>query len=77
MKEKMIFSKNASGPSNPPDELAQSVWKKSLSEQLFLHFSAKVQNLTVFSIIYMIRIRFFGPGELNQNGLGPHSNGSV
>ena len=23
-----------------------------------------------FSIIYMIRIRFFGPGELNQNGLG-------
>ena len=31
-------------------------------------FSAKVQNLTVFSFIYMIRIRFFGPGELNQKG---------
>ena len=31
-------------------------------------FSAKVQNLTVFSFIYMIRIRFFGPGELIQNG---------
>ena len=31
-------------------------------------FPSKVQNLTVFSIIYMIRIRFFGPGELNQNG---------
>ena len=29
-------------------------------------FSWKVQNLTVFSIIYMIRIRFFGPVELNQ-----------
>ena len=29
-------------------------------------FSSKVQNLTVFSIIYMIRIRFFGPRELIQ-----------
>ena len=27
-----------------------------------------MQNLAVFSIIYMIRIRFFGPRELNQNG---------
>ena len=35
--------------------------KKNLSDELFLHFSSKVQNLTVFSIIYMIRIRFFGP----------------
>ena len=33
-----------------------------------LGVSKKVQNLTVFSIIYMIRIRFFGPGELMQNG---------
>ena len=32
--------------------------------------SSKLQNLTVFSIIYMIRIRFFGLGELIQNGLG-------
>ena len=40
--------------------------KKSLSDELFLHFSSKVQNLTVFSIIYMIRIRCFGPGELIQ-----------
>ena len=29
-------------------------------------FSSKVQNLTVFSIIHMIRIRFFGPQELIQ-----------
>ena len=42
--------------------------KKSLSDELFLHCSAKVQNLTVFSFIYMIRIRFFGPGELIQKG---------
>ena len=31
-------------------------------------FLQKVQNLAVFSIIYMIRVRFFGPRELNQNG---------
>ena len=67
-KEIMIFlEKNVWEPSNPPDELAQHVSKKkSLSDALFLHFSSKVQNLTVFSIIYMIRIRFFGPGELIQ-----------
>ena len=35
--------------------------RKSLSDELFLHFSSKVQNLTVFSITYMIRIRFLGP----------------
>ena len=35
------FSKNVSGPSNPPDELAQHVSKKkkSLPDELFLHFS--------------------------------------
>ena len=31
-------------------------------------FSAKVHNLAVVSFIYMIRIRFFGPGELIQKG---------
>ena len=54
------FPKNVSRPSNPPDELAQNVSKKSPSDELFLHFLRK------FSIIYMIRIRFFGPGELIQ-----------
>ena len=46
--------------------------KKSLSDELFLHFSSNVQNLTVFSSIYMIRIRFFGPGGFvyhDTNGL--------
>ena len=42
--------------------------KKSPSDELFLHFSSKVQNLTMFSIIYMIRILFFRSGELIQNG---------
>ena len=48
---KMIFPQNVSRPSNPPDEWAQHVSKKS-------RLLSKVQNLTVFSIIYMIRIRF-------------------
>ena len=51
---------------NPPDELDPNVSKKSLLDELFLHFPSKVHNLTVFSIIYMIRIRFFGSGELIQ-----------
>ena len=53
-KEKMIFfPKNVSGPSNPPDELAQNVSKKkkSPSDELFLHFFlSKVQNLAVFEL---------------------------
>ena len=49
---KIVFQKNGSRPSNPPDELAQHVSKKkkNLSDELFLFFSAKVQNLAVFSI---------------------------
>ena len=63
-----FFQKNVSGPSNPPDYLAQNVSKKNPRRTNYSSiFSAKVQNLTVFSIIYMIRIRFFGPGELIQN----------
>ena len=59
--------KNVSRPSNPPDELAQNVSKKNPRRTNYSSiFSEKVQNLTVFSIIYMIRIRFFGPGELIQ-----------
>ena len=47
----------------------KNVWnKKALSDELFLHFSSTVENLTVFSIIYMVRIRCFGPVELIQNG---------
>ena len=72
MKEKMIiiiFLKNVARPSNPPDELAQNVSKKIPRRTIHSSiFSSKVQNLTVFSFIYMIRIRFFGPGELIQNG---------
>ena len=61
--------KNVSEPSNSPDELAQNVSKKNPFRTNYSSiFSAKVQNLAVFSFIYMIRIRFFGPQELIQNG---------
>ena len=67
MKGNDFFQKKVSRPSNPPDELAQNVSKKSPSDELLLHFSSKVQNLTVFSIIYMIRIRFFGRHGIVDN----------
>ena len=57
----MFFSENVSGPSNPPDELAHNVSKKNSRRTNYSSiFCSKVQNLTVFSIIYMIRIRFSG-----------------
>ena len=65
MKEEMILSKNVSNQRKTPDELAQNVSKKNPFPTK-ISFSSRVQNLTVFSIIYMIRIRFFGPGELIQ-----------
>ena len=66
---KDFFSKKkVSEPSSPPDELAQNVSKKNPRRTNYSSiFSSKVQNLTVFSIIHMIRIRFFEPGELIQN----------
>ena len=45
---------------NPPDELAQNVSKKIPFGRIC---PTKLQNLTVFSIICMIRIRFFRPWE--------------
>ena len=36
-----FFVKNVSEPSNPPDELAQNVSKKSFSDELFLIFLRK------------------------------------
>ena len=39
MKEEMILRKNVSEPPNPPGELAKKCFeKKSLSDELFLHF---------------------------------------
>ena len=67
MKENIFSQKNVSRPSNPP---AQNFSKKNPRRTNYSSiFSSKVQNLTVFSIIYMIRIRFVGPEELIQ---GPH-----
>ena len=57
-----FFSKKCLEHPNPPDELAQNVSKKFLSDDFIPFFSPKVQNLTVFSIVF----RFFLLGELNQ-----------
>ena len=52
MKRGEQIPKNVSSPSNPPDELAQNISKKSPSDELFLHFSAKVQNLSIFNYLH-------------------------
>ena len=55
-------------PPNPPDESAQHVSEKIPFGRIIPpFFPSKVQNLTVFSITCMIRIRFFGLGEEIQN----------
>ena len=61
--------KNVSRPSNPPDELAQNVSKKKKIPfgRIIPPFFYKSSESGRFSFIYMIRIRFFGPGELIQN----------
>ena len=61
-----LFFENVWELPNPLDELAKNVSKKkkNLSDESFQNFLSNVQNLTVFSIIYMIRIRCFGPREL-------------
>ena len=67
MKEKRIFFvKNVSEPSNPPDELAQNVSKKIPFGRIVPPFFLESSESDRFSIVYMIRIRFFGPGELIQ-----------
>ena len=71
-KDVFFFLKNVSRPSNPPDELARNVSKKIPSGRIILHFSSKAQNLTVFSIIYMIRIRFSGRANLIRERFRAH-----
>ena len=40
------------------------MFRKNPFRTTYSSFSSKVQNLTVFSVTYMIRIRFYGPGEI-------------
>ena len=42
------------------DEREKKIFQKNVS------IPSKIQNLTVFSIIYMIRIRFFGSRSINS-----------
>ena len=67
--------KNVWGPSNPPDELAKNVSKKkkSPSDELFLQFLSKVQNLAVFHLFTWFEFDFSGPGNKIRTGSGLHS----
>ena len=50
-RKRIFFVKNVSEPSNPPDELAQSVSKKNLRRTNYSSiFPSKVQNLAVFEL---------------------------
>ena len=56
---------------NPPTRQMNQLkmFRKNLfPTNYFLIFPSKVQNLTVFSTIFMIRIRIFGPRESIQTG---------
>ena len=58
--------KNVSGPSNPPEELAQNVSKKKKSDELFLF----LQKCRIWPFLNYLHDSnsIFGPRELNQNG---------
>ena len=71
MKAKRIFFvKNVSEPSNPPDELAEYVSTHPFRTNHSSFSFESSESDRFFHFIYMIRIRFFGHGELIQNGLG-------
>ena len=63
-----FFVNTVSEPSNPPDELAQNVSKKPLSDELLLlfFFFDSSESDRFFQIFCMIRIRFFGSEESIQ-----------
>ena len=62
-REDMLLLKNVSNQKNPPDEFANNVSKKIPFRRIFVR---KFRFFLVFSIIYMIRTRIFGPRELIQ-----------
>ena len=50
---------------NPPDELAQNVSKKSLSDEWFLFFSESSESYRVFNNLHDSN-SINGPGEFNS-----------
>ena len=69
-----IFPQNVSRPSNPPDELAQNVSKKIPVGRIIPPFFGKSSESGRFSIVYMIRIRFFVAQGIKSEGV---SGGTV
>ena len=61
MKRGEQIQKNVSGPSNPPDELAQNVSKKNPFRTNYSSiFPSKVQNLAVFELFTGFEFDFSG-----------------
>ena len=50
------------------------MFRKSLSDELFLIFPLQVQNVTVFSTIYMIRIQNFRAAGIKTDIFQTRSN---
>ena len=71
----IFFRKMFENPQTRQMNQREMFRKISLSDELFLDFSSKVQNLTFFSIIYMIR-NSISSGRENyfRGGFGRHSN---
>ena len=63
-----FFVKNVSRPSNPPDELAQNVSKKSLSDELFFCFFFDCsESYRVFNCLHDSNLIFRG-GRIKSEG---------
>ena len=63
------IQKHVSGPSNPPDELAQKVSKKNPRRTIYSSiFLQKCRILPFFHLFTLFEFDFFGPRELNQKG---------
>ena len=72
MKEKMKRDrgvKNLSEPPNPPDELAQLVSKKSVSDELFLHLFFEISESDRFFNYLHDSNSIFRAGRINSENI--------
>ena len=69
-KKSFFLLKNVWEPPKSARRISSKCFEKNPSRTNYSSiFSSKVQNLTVFSIICMIRIRFFGPRGIKSEGV--------
>ena len=73
MKEEMILLKNVWNEKKTPDESAQNVSKKSLSDELFLIFPRKIRILPFFQLFTWFESDFSGRENQYRDILRTHS----